>query len=127
MYASTENRLEWLQVVYHCRAIELALADGRPGETYNVGSGVEASIAEIADLVLELTGKPESLKTIVPDRPGHDRRYLLDSTKIRRELGWEPAVAWDEGLRDTVDWYAENRAWWEPLKQRAPVQETAWR
>ncbi|MBD0347963.1 MAG: dTDP-glucose 4,6-dehydratase [Thermoleophilia bacterium] len=127
MYESTQNRREWLHVLDHCRAIELALVDGRPGETYNVGSGVEASIEEIADRVLELTGKPASLKTIVPDRPGHDRRYLLDSSKIRRELGWEPAIAWEQGLSETVEWYARNRSWWEPLKDRAPVQETAWR
>ena len=90
MYASTQNRREWLHVRDHCRAIELVLEQGVAGETYNVGSGVEASIEEIADRVLELTGKPESLKTIVPDRPGHDRRYLLDATKIERELGWQP-------------------------------------
>jgi dTDP-glucose 4,6-dehydratase len=127
MYASTQNRREWLHVRDHCRAIELVLDSGRVGETYNVGSGLEASIEEIADLVLELTGKPESLKTIVPDRPGHDRRYLLDSSKLRRELGWEPEIPWEEGLRETVQWYADNREWWEPLKERAPVEETAWR
>ncbi len=127
MYASTQNQREWLHVLDHCSAIELAITDGVPGETYNVGSGIEASIAEIADLVLELTGKPESLKTIVPDRPGHDRRYLLDSSKIRRELGWEPAIDWEQGLRETVAWYRDNRAWWEPLKERAPVSETSWR
>ena len=127
MYASTQNRREWLHVLDHCRAIELAITEGVPGETYNVGSGVEASIEEIADLVLELTGKPASLKTIVPDRPGHDRRYLLDSSKIRRELGWEPQIEWKQGLAETVAWYRENRSWWEPLKDRAPVQETAWR
>jgi dTDP-glucose 4,6-dehydratase len=127
MYASTQNRREWLHVLDHCRAIELAITEGVPGETYNVGSGLEASIEEIADLVLELTGKPASLKTIVPDRPGHDRRYLLDSSKIRRELGWEPQIAWEQGLAETVAWYRENRSWWEPLKERAPVQETAWR
>jgi dTDP-glucose 4,6-dehydratase len=127
MYASTQNRREWLHVRDHCRAIELALVDGAPGETYNVGSQVEASIEEIADRVLELTGKPESLKTIVPDRPGHDRRYLLDSSKIRRELGWEPEVAFEDGLRETVAWYSENRAWWEPLRERLQVEETAWR
>ena len=93
---------------------------GAPGETYNVGSGVEASIEEIADRVLELTGKPESLKTIVPDRPGHDRRYLLDSSKLRRELGWEPEIGFEDGLRETVEWYAANRAWWEPLRERLP-------
>ncbi len=127
LYASTQNRREWLHVDDHCRAIELVLERGRDGETYNVGSGVERSIEEIADLVLELTGKPECLKTIVPDRPGHDRRYLLDSSKLRRELGWQPQIAFEDGLRATVDWYAANRDWWEPLKERAPVRETAWR
>jgi dTDP-glucose 4,6-dehydratase len=126
LYASTANRREWLHVDDHCRAVELVLLHGRVGETYNVGSGVERSIAELADGVLELTGKPETLKTIVPDRPGHDRRYLLDSTKLRRELGWAPEVEIEEGLRATVDWYRANRAWWEPLRERAPVSETAW-
>jgi dTDP-glucose 4,6-dehydratase len=127
MYASTQNRREWLHVRDHCRGIELALETGAPGETYNVGSAVEASIEEIADRVLELTGKPESLKTIVPDRPGHDRRYLLDSSKIERDLGWEPEIGFEDGLRETVEWYAANRAWWEPLRERLQVEETAWR
>jgi dTDP-glucose 4,6-dehydratase len=127
MYASTQNKREWLHVRDHCRAIELVLQSDRVGETYNVGSGLEASIEEIADLVLALTDKPESLKTIVPDRPGHDRRYLLDSSKLRRELGWEPEIGWEDGLRETVEWYVANREWWEPLKERAPVEETAWR
>jgi dTDP-glucose 4,6-dehydratase len=126
MYASTQNRREWLHVRDHCRAIDLVLHSDRVGETYNVGSGIEASIEDIADKVLELTGKPESLKTIVPDRPGHDRRYLLDSSKLRRDLGWVPEIDWDEGLRETVEWYTENREWWKPLKDRAPVEETAW-
>ena len=127
MYASTQNKREWLHVLDHCAAIDLVLAAGAPGETYNVGSGVEATIEDIADRVLELTGKPASLKTIVPDRPGHDRRYLLDATKIRVELGWVPAHGFEEGLAETVDWYRENRAWWEPLKARALVEETAWK
>jgi len=126
LYASTQNKREWLHVRDHCRAIELVLEQGRVGETYNVGSGVEKSIEEIADAVLELTGKPESLKTIVADRPGHDRRYLLDSTKLRRELGWKPDIAFEDGMRETVEWYGANRAWWKPLKERALVQETAW-
>jgi dTDP-glucose 4,6-dehydratase len=127
LYASTANKREWLHVLDHCRAIELVLERGKPGETYNVGSGIEKSITEIADAVLEHTGKPESLKTIVPDRPGHDRRYLLDSTKIRRELGWEEQVPWERGIAETVRWYADNREWWEPLRDRAPVDEAAWR
>ena len=126
LYASTQNRREWLHVDDHCRAIELVLEQGKEGETYNVGSGIERSIEEIADLVLELTSKPESLKTIVPDRPGHDRRYLLDSSKLRHKLGWQPEIAFEEGLRATVAWYAANRGWWEPLKERAPVRENAW-
>ena len=126
MYASTENRREWLHVRDHCSAIDLVLRTGREGETYNVGSGFEASIEEVADLVLELTGKPSSLKSIVPDRPGHDRRYLLDSAKLHEELAWQPEHGWREGLEATVGWYADNRSWWEPLKARAPVEETAW-
>ena len=127
LYASTANKREWLHVLDHCRAIELVLERGEAGETYNVGSGIEKSIEEIADAVLEHTGKPEELKTIVPDRPGHDRRYLLDSSKIRRELGWREEIGWADGIADTVRWYAENREWWEPLRDRAPVDEAAWR
>jgi dTDP-glucose 4,6-dehydratase len=127
LYASTQNRREWLHALDHCRAIELVLAKGAEGETYNVGSGVEKSIEEIADAVLKLTGKPADLKTIVPDRPGHDRRYLLDSSKLRRGLAWEPEVEFEHGLEETVAWYADRRDWWEPLKERAPVEETAWR
>jgi dTDP-glucose 4,6-dehydratase len=127
MYASTQNKREWLHVLDHCEAIDLVLQKGRAGETYNVGSGVEATIEEIADRVLELTGKSASLKTIVPDRPGHDRRYVLDATKISEELGWAPCRGFEDGLAETVSWYEANRAWWEPLKQRAPVEETAWK
>jgi dTDP-glucose 4,6-dehydratase len=126
LYASTENRREWLHVIDHCTAIDAVLERGKVGETYHVGSGVEASIMEVADRLLAALGKPESLKTIVPDRPGHDRRYVLDSSKLRRELGWEPSVEWEQGLADTVTWYAEHRDWWEPLMARAPVVEGAW-
>jgi dTDP-glucose 4,6-dehydratase len=126
LYASTDHKREWLHVLDHCRAVEAVVLHGRDGHTYNVGSGREATIDEIADLVLDVLGKPASLKTIVPDRPGHDRRYLLDSAKLRRELGWEPRVEFGPGLRATVEWYAANRVWWEPLLDRAPVVETAW-
>jgi len=126
MYASTKNRREWLHVDDHCSAIAAVLDRGRVGETYNVGSGVERSIEEIADLVLAALGKPADLKTIVADRPGHDRRYLLDSTKIRTELGWEAEVPFEAGLAATVAWYGDRRPWWEPLRDRAPVVETDW-
>jgi dTDP-glucose 4,6-dehydratase len=102
------------------------LEKGKLGETYHVGTGVEASILEIADLVLGALGKPDSLKEIVPDRPGHDRRYLLDSSKIQRELGWKPQVDFATGLKETVNWYQENREWWAPLADRAPVAEASW-
>ena len=109
LYASTQNRREWLHVDDHCRAIELVLEQGREGETYNVGSGVERSIEEIADLALELTGKPESLKTIVPDRPGHDRRYCstprdcgANSAGSRRSLSRTACAPRSTGTPPTV-------------------------
>ncbi|HEX9994183.1 MAG TPA: dTDP-glucose 4,6-dehydratase [Acidimicrobiales bacterium] len=127
LYASTQNRREWVHVLDHCTGIEAVLDRGVVGETYHVGTGLERSIEQIADGVLAALGKPASLKRIVPDRPGHDRRYLLDSSRIRRELGWSPSVEFEQGLADTVAWYAEHRDWWEPLKGRAPVAEaTAW-
>ena len=127
LYASVHHRREWIHAVDHCRAIDLVLTRGEVGETYHVGTGVEKSIEQIADLVLSALGKPPTLKTVVPDRPGHDRRYLLDSSKIRRELGWEPTISFEDGMAATVEWYAANREWWEPLRERAPVvEEIAW-
>jgi dTDP-glucose 4,6-dehydratase len=126
LYRSTENRREWIHVLDHCRAIEAVIERGKIGETYHVGSGREASIAELADRVLALTGGSESQKRIVPDRPGHDRRYVLDWEKIRRELGWEPEIPFEQGLADTVAWYKAHRDWWEPLLGRSPVDESAW-
>lgn len=127
VYASSQNRREWIHVDDHCRAIEMVIDRGVVGETYHIGTGVEKSIDEIADLVLAALGKPASLKMTVPDRPGHDRRCALDWTKIRQDLGWEPQMPFDEGTADTVRWYAEHRAWWEPLLDKAPVnEEVAW-
>ncbi len=126
LYATAANRREWLHVHDHCTAIEAVLARGSLGETYHVGSRVEASIMEVADRILAVLGKPSSLKTIVPDRPGHDRRYVLDSSKLRGELGWAPTIDWEQGLADTVTWYAEHREWWEPLRARAPIAEGSW-
>jgi dTDP-glucose 4,6-dehydratase len=129
LYRHSANRREWLHVADHCRAIDLVLSRGKIGETYNVGSGDERSIEEIADAILAAVGRPASLKTYVDDRPGHDRRYLLDHSKISRELGWHPQIDFDAGLRETVAWYANNREWWEP-KQGAlqkDLDEFAWR
>ena len=129
LYRNSRNRREWLAVLDHCRAIDLIIQKGEIGETYNIGSGVEQSIEEIADAILAALDKPTSLKTYVPDRPGHDRRYLLDSSKIRRELGWEPQIGFESGLRDTVRWYIENRTWWAAIRKKddsQAIQEDAW-
>lgn len=126
IYSSADHRREWLHVSDHCAAIDAVLHRGRIGATYNVGSGVERNVSQLADQVLELLEKPASLRTIVADRPGHDRRYLLDWTRIRDELNWAPRVEFTDGLAETVLWYAENPAWWESRIDRAPVTESAW-
>jgi dTDP-glucose 4,6-dehydratase len=127
VYASSHNRREWIHVLDHCRAIEMVIDRGRPGETYHVGTGTEKSVDEIADVVLAALERPASLKLEVPDRPGHDRRYALDWSKIRRELGWQPEVPFAQGIADTVRWYVDHRPWWQPLLDRAPVnEEVAW-
>lgn len=125
LYKRSDHRREWIHVEDHCRAIMLILERGRIGETYNVGTGDERSVEAIADAVLAATGRPATLKTYVADRPGHDRRYLLDHAKITRELGWKPSIDFASGLRDTVRWYTGNRAWWEPKRARIP-DERAW-
>jgi dTDP-glucose 4,6-dehydratase len=126
VYKSKHNRREWIHALDHVRAIEAILDRGTVGETYHVGTGVEASVEQLADLVLDELGLPASLKQEVEDRPGHDRRYLLDSAKIRRELGWAPQIEFDAGMRETIRWYADNRDWWEPLRDRSPVVEGSW-
>ena len=126
MYDSSEHRREWIHVDDHCAAIATVLDRGRVGETYHVGTRDERTVEQVANTILDVLQKPSSLKTYVPDRPGHERRYVLDSTKLRTELGWEPEITWDEGMRRTVEWYAERRSWWLPLLERAPVREDAW-
>ena len=125
VYASSQNRREWLYVDDHATAIDAVLDRGRVGETYHVGSGFEASVQTIADTVLAELDLPSSMIETVPDRPSHDRRYLLDSSKLRTELGWAPQVAWVDGIKATVAWYAANQRWWEPLLDRRPVDESA--
>jgi dTDP-glucose 4,6-dehydratase len=126
VYESSANRREWLHVDDHCAAIDLVLRNGSDGETYNVGSGTEVSVADLATRILDELGLPHTLLETVPDRPGHDRRYLLDSTKLRTGLGWAPTVGFEQGLAGTVAWYAANRSWWQPLLDRATIDENAW-
>lgn len=125
LYRSSLHKREWLHVDDHCAAIDAVLARGRLGETYNIGAGFEADIEEIAARLLALFGVDESSKVYVPDRPGHDRRYLLDSSKIRRDLGWSPEIEFSDGLAAAVEWYRENPRWWRPLLEGG-VDETAW-
>ena len=126
LYRHSQNRREWIHVVDHCSGIERILEAGTVGETYHLGTGVEKSVEQIADGILDVLKLPHTLKTYVEDRPGHDRRYLLDSSKIRRELGWAPSVTFEDGLPDTVRWYQDRPEWWRPLLPKAAVQEGQW-
>jgi len=127
LYKSSQNKREWIHVLDHCKAIDLILTRGKIGETYNVGTGVEKSVEEITDMILKTLNYPESMKEYVPDRPSHDRRYLLDSSKIMLELGWKPEIDMEQGMEDTIMWYKNNPSWWEPLKQKKIVDETKWK
>jgi dTDP-glucose 4,6-dehydratase len=116
IFKSSLNRREYVHVDDHSAAIWAVLERGRIGESYNVGTGVEKTVEEVTDIILAVLGKPASLKTYVADRPGLDRRYALDSTKIRTELGWAPQVDFETGMRDTVLWYRDNSDWWRRVK-----------
>ncbi len=115
LYGDGLNVRDWLNVFDHCRALDLIIDRGTVGEVYNIGGGNEVPNADLTARILELTGRPSTLITRVPDRPGHDRRYALDTTKLRA-LGWQPQVPFDQGLKDTVEWYRANEWWWRPIK-----------
>ena len=116
VYGTGENVRDWLHVDDHCRGIYSALMNGRSGEVYNIGGGRELTNNEITSLILEAMGADESSIEYVEDRKGHDLRYSVDWTKINRELGYEPQVKFEDGLRETIQWYRDNEAWWKPLK-----------
>lgn len=118
LYGDGLNIRDWLFVDDHCRGILRVLEAGRPGEIYNIGGGTELTNRNITHLLLELCGSDESMIEPVEDRLGHDRRYSVDWTKIRDELGYRPEVEFEEGLARTVKWYRENERWWRPLKDR---------
>ena len=123
LYGDGLNVRDWLHVDDHCRALDLLIADGEPGEVYNVGGGHEITNIELTRELLRLLNKPDSLIQRVDDRPGHDHRYCLDNTKLRK-LGWQPAVNFVQGLTDTVMWYQENESWWRPVKENIPAFKT---
>ena len=118
LYGTGENVRDWLHVDDHCRGIYQVLMNGRSGEVYNIGGGLELTNNEITSLILDAMGADESSIEYVEDRKGHDLRYSVDWTKINRELGYEPQVKFDDGLRETIQWYRDNEAWWKPLKKR---------
>ena len=118
VYGTGKNVRDWLHVDDHCRGLYSVLMNGRSGEVYNIGGGRELTNNEITSLILEAMGANESSIEYVEDRKGHDLRYSVDWTKINRELGYEPQVKFEDGLRETIQWYRDNEAWWKPLKNR---------
>ena len=118
VYGNGKNVRDWLHVDDHCRGIHKVLMNGRAGEVYNIGGGRELNNLEITHLILEAMGKDESSIEYVEDRKGHDLRYSVDWIKINRELGYEPQVKFEDGLRGTIQWYRDNESWWKPLKSR---------
>jgi dTDP-glucose 4,6-dehydratase len=123
LYGDGGNVRDWLHVDDHCRGIQLVADGGRPGEIYNIGGGTELSNRELTERLLAAVGLGWEMVEPVADRKGHDRRYSVDITKISTELGYAPQVDFESGLADTVRWFRENRAWWEPLKDRAALVE----
>jgi dTDP-glucose 4,6-dehydratase len=115
VYGDGLNVRDWLHVEDHCRAIDLVLHKGANGEVYNVGGHNERTNIDVVKTILYHLEKPESLIKYVEDRLGHDRRYAIDATKLRTELGWEPKYTFETGLKQTIDWYLENRQWWENI------------
>jgi dTDP-glucose 4,6-dehydratase len=121
LYGDGNNRRDWLHVSDHCRALQLVLHGGRAGEVYHIGGGAELTNLDLTGRLLSACDTDWDMVEFVADRQGHDRRYSLDISKIRRELGYEPQVMFDEGLAGTVQWYRAHRSWWEPLRERAAL------
>ena len=115
VYGKGENVRDWLYVEDHCAAIDLILRGGKEGEIYNIGGHNERTNLEVVKTILHELGKPESLITYVKDRPGHDMRYAIDPSKIHHEFGWLPQTSFDEGIKKTIDWYLNNRPWWQHI------------
>jgi dTDP-glucose 4,6-dehydratase len=120
LYGDGRNVRDWLHVQDHCRAIDLLIDSAANGDVYNIGGGNEVMNVDLTHRILDALGKPTSLIKPVADRPGHDRRYCLDSSKLRA-LGWVPEVPFGEGLRRTVDWYRQEQWWWRPIKEQDPA------
>ncbi len=127
LYGNGRNIRDWIYAEDHCEAIDAVLRNGKEGEVYNVGSGNELENLEVVSAILELLGKPSSLIEFVDDRPGHDLRYSLDSSKIRSQLGWKPKHTFRSALAKTVEWYKKNEVWWKPLADERTLHATPWK
>jgi dTDP-glucose 4,6-dehydratase len=127
IYGTGRNVRDWIYVLDHCEALDLVLERGRYGEIYNISSGNELDNLTLVKKILRIMGKDESLIEFVEDRPGHDVRYSLDSSKIRRELGWRPRRSLEEALKETVEWYLKNEWWWRPLADERVLHPTPWK
>jgi dTDP-glucose 4,6-dehydratase len=120
LYGEGLNIRDWLHVADHCRGLDAVIERGTPGEVYNIGGGNEVRNVDLTHTLLRLAERPESLIKRVQDRPGHDLRYSLDTSKVKK-LGWQPQVRFDEGLKETVRWYRDNEWWWRPIKEGDPA------
>jgi dTDP-glucose 4,6-dehydratase len=120
LYGDGQNERDWLHVEDHCRGVDLLIEKGTAGEVYNIGGGNEVKNVDLTHRILKLVGKPASLIRPVADRAGHDRRYSLDTSKLR-SIGWRPRHAFDQGLAETVAWYKQNERWWRPIKDQDPA------
>ena len=127
IYGTGTNIRDWIYVLDHCSAVETVLEKGVTGEVYNVSAGNEVTNTEIVKRILELLHKPESLIAFVEDRPGHDTRYSLDSSRLKTELGWQPKYSYKEALELTVKWYVENEKWWTPFATKDILHSTPWK
>jgi dTDP-glucose 4,6-dehydratase len=127
VYGTGANIRDWIYVQDHCEAVDLVLTSGKPGQIYNVSASNEVSNVEIVRRILEHLGKDQDLITYVEDRPGHDIRYSLDSSKMRSELSWKPRHSFEKALKETVDWYVRNESWWKPLATEQILSPTPWK
>ena len=127
VYGTGQNVRDWLYVLDHVEAIELVLLEGEPREVYNISAGEERTNIEVVKTILGIIGKNEDMIEFVEDRPGHDLRYSLDSSKIRAQLGWKPRHRFEGGIEKTVRWYLENETWWRPLVNERALHPTPWK
>lgn len=127
IYGKGVNIRDWIYVTDHCEAVNIVLEKGEPGEIYNISAGNEVANIDIAKKIIAQLDKPESLLTFVEDRPGHDIRYSLDSSKTQRELGWKPKASFEDALESTVQWYLKNEHWWLPFATEVILHPTPWK